>query len=192
MYHDPALVSFKIAMTNITQQNCDAVYVFSTFLVAYAWASSDGTGNLFFSDPPMSDGGENTAEWVRLLRGCRTLLEGCYDWVMAGHSKIFMQLYNEQPAIFDLPDEDAAKFAVLETLCMYNLFRFTFIFRTLGAVISSHLHPRNVLMPSVSPKRIYERVLLKLFSGSPQSNFTPSEITCLSESLTHLKEAYAM
>jgi hypothetical protein len=147
MYHDPALASFKIAMTNITPQNCDAVYVFSTFLVAYAWASSDGTGNLFFADPPICDGGESTAEWVRLLRGCRTLLKDCFDWVMAGHSKIFLQLYNEQPAIFDLPDEDRAKFAALETLCKRTWSLTFFGLLLLDLIISSGLKFRETSYP---------------------------------------------
>jgi hypothetical protein len=83
LYHDPALASFKVALQAVTRENCDAVYIFSTFLVAYAWASSEGKGNIFFADEEEEDyggdGGRGTAEWVRLLRGSRTLLRGCYD-----------------------------------------------------------------------------------------------------------------
>jgi hypothetical protein len=37
--------------------------------------------------------------------------------VMDGPVRTFIQLYNDQPKFFDLPEEDAARFAALETLC---------------------------------------------------------------------------
>lgn len=125
-------------MTNITPQNCDAVYVFSTFLVAYAWASSDGTGNLFFADPEGRES-ESTAEWVRLLRGCRTLIRRCYDWVMVGHRETFLEVYNGQPMVSELEAEDAAKFAALETLCKFirSLLLILFLMRHVGTLSSA-------------------------------------------------------
>ena len=102
-------------MNRITPENCDAVYIFSTFLVVHAWASSDGTGNVFFAED-----GSDTAEWVRLLRGCRTLLRDCYEWVMKGHAKTFLQLYNGLEPDFTLREEDRERLDGLETLCEFS------------------------------------------------------------------------
>ncbi|KAH8768713.1 hypothetical protein F5882DRAFT_442365 [Hyaloscypha sp. PMI_1271] len=118
-YHDVALKGFKQELGSITKENCEALYVFSTFLVVCAWAGSEGKGNLFFSERE-GEGAEGeeggTAEWVNLLRGSRTLARDCYAWVMDGPVRTFIQLYNDQPKFFDLPEEDTARFAALETL----------------------------------------------------------------------------
>ena len=37
--------------------------------------------------------------------------------VMDGPVRTFIQLYNDQHKFFDLPEEDTARFAALETLC---------------------------------------------------------------------------
>lgn len=71
---------FQIAMTNITADNCDACFAFSSIIAAYAWASSDQTGDLFFPDPSASDGRINV-EWVSLLRGVYTLLMVAGEWM---------------------------------------------------------------------------------------------------------------
>jgi len=48
--------------------------------------------------------------------------------VMDGPVRTFIQLYNDQPKFFDLPEEDTARFAALETLCKLHdhLFHFSF------------------------------------------------------------------
>jgi hypothetical protein len=83
-YHDVALKGFKQELGSITKENCEALYVFSTFLVVCAWAGSEGKGSLFFSDgDEEGEGAEGqeggTAEWVNLLRGSRTLARDCYE-----------------------------------------------------------------------------------------------------------------
>jgi hypothetical protein len=40
-HHDIGLRMFRIAMANITPENCDACFAFSSIIAAYAWASSD-------------------------------------------------------------------------------------------------------------------------------------------------------
>ena len=77
-YHDFALRGFKTELGRLGRENYEAVYVFSTFLVVCAWAGSEGRGNLFFAEGE-GDGVEGTAEWVRLLRGSRTLVRDCFD-----------------------------------------------------------------------------------------------------------------
>jgi hypothetical protein len=39
--------------------------------------------------------------------------------VMEEPIRTILLLYNDQPKIFDLPEEDAVKFAALETLCTW-------------------------------------------------------------------------
>lgn len=40
--------------------------------------------------------------------------------LIEGQVRVFLQLYNDQPKFVDLPAEDAARFAALETLCTYR------------------------------------------------------------------------
>lgn len=41
---------------------------------------------------------------------------------MAGRSRTFLEVYNGQPMVSELPAEDTAKFAALETLCKFTRF----------------------------------------------------------------------
>ncbi|KAE9364670.1 hypothetical protein N431DRAFT_474255 [Stipitochalara longipes BDJ] len=113
-YHSFALRGFKEELGKLNRENYEALFMFSTFLVARTWASGEGRGDLFFSDGEREE--EGIVEWMRFLRGSRMLVRDCYDWIMAGPCKIFVLLYNDQPQFFDLPEEDAVRFGVLETL----------------------------------------------------------------------------
>jgi hypothetical protein len=88
-HHDIGLRLFRLAMSNITSQNCDACLAFSTIVAAYGWASSNQTGNLFFSDTPTSEG-EPKVEWASLLRGVNTLLETAGEWMTSSSLKLIL------------------------------------------------------------------------------------------------------
>lgn len=89
VHHDIALRGFRSAMSNITPQNCDACLAFSTIIAAYAWASSNGTGTLFFSDLSVGEETSNV-EWSGLLRGVLTLLNVAAEWMASSSLKLIL------------------------------------------------------------------------------------------------------
>lgn len=113
-HHDIALKLFNISKDGVTQENCDACFTFSALIVTYAWASSNGTYNLFFN--PASAEAQETVEWVRLVRGISTLLECSYEWVKAGPLGALLSAPNiciENPQI---SSDDTSRFTSLERL----------------------------------------------------------------------------
>jgi len=81
---------FQNAMSNITPENCDACFAFSTSIAAYAWASSDQTGDLFFSNTSGIEG-EGNVEWVSLLRGVCTLIKAAGEWMANSSMSLIIQ-----------------------------------------------------------------------------------------------------
>jgi hypothetical protein len=67
-HHDLALGPFQRAMANITAANANQLWVFSTLLMAFTYASYRSTEHLFpFSESPTD---EVTSNWMLCLRGC--------------------------------------------------------------------------------------------------------------------------
>ncbi|TVY80569.1 Sterol uptake control protein [Lachnellula suecica] len=82
-HHDMGLKLFRTAISNgITPENCDACFTFSAIVAAYAWASSDQSYDLFFSDASSEE--TSTVEWASLLRGVYTLLKAAGGWMING------------------------------------------------------------------------------------------------------------
>lgn len=89
---------FQLAMSNITPQNCEACFAFSSLIAAYAWASSDQTGDLFFSEVASSDEKFNV-EWVSLLRGVHVLLIAAGEWMTTSPMQLMLQPRHIDPEI---------------------------------------------------------------------------------------------
>jgi hypothetical protein len=89
-HHEIGLRMFQVAMTNITPENCDACFAFSSIIAAHAWASSDQTGDVFFPDLSASSERINV-EWVSLLRGVHTLLIAAGEWMASGPMRLMLQ-----------------------------------------------------------------------------------------------------
>ncbi|KAF2670624.1 hypothetical protein BT63DRAFT_243480 [Microthyrium microscopicum] len=79
-HHELGLSKFRIAMSNITPENCDACLAFSTLIAAYAWASSNQAADLFFSDTSTFEE-DSQIEWASLLRGVYILLNATFEWM---------------------------------------------------------------------------------------------------------------
>ncbi|KUJ13438.1 uncharacterized protein LY89DRAFT_622311 [Mollisia scopiformis] len=114
-HHDLGLHMFQTAMTCITPQNCDACFAFSSIIAAYAWASSNETGDLFFSDLSTS---EVNVEWVSLLRGVHTLLQVAGEWMTNGPMSLMLQDRHIDPELANAVDSEvSAKLIALRQLC---------------------------------------------------------------------------
>jgi hypothetical protein len=100
LHHDVGVKGFRIAMSDIAPENCDACLAFSTIVAAYAWASSDRTGDLFFSDKLASEE-QSHVEWASLLRGVFTLLGAAEEWMSSSSLKMILH----PPSMTTLPVE---------------------------------------------------------------------------------------
>ncbi|KAE8445871.1 hypothetical protein EG329_012794 [Mollisiaceae sp. DMI_Dod_QoI] len=101
-------------MSNITPENCDACFAFSSIIAAYAWASSNQTGNLFFSDLSTS---EANVEWVNLVRGVHTLLQVAGEWMATSSMSLLLQPRHIDPELARAVDpEVSAKLTSLSQL----------------------------------------------------------------------------
>lgn len=115
-HHDTGLRMFQAAMNNLSPQNCEACFTFSSIIATYAWASSDQTGDLFFSDPSVSEGKSNV-EWVNLLRGVYTLLQAAGEWMASGSFQSILQPRSTNPEEVRAADPEVdAKLAALSQL----------------------------------------------------------------------------
>lgn len=113
-HHDIGLRMFQIAMSNITPQNCDACFAFSSIIAAYAWASSNQSGDLFFSDSSAAEESFNV-EWVSLLRGVHTLLQVAGEWMADGSMRLLLQPRHMDHELARAADPEAS--AKLTALC---------------------------------------------------------------------------
>ncbi|CZR52286.1 uncharacterized protein PAC_02163 [Phialocephala subalpina] len=115
LHHTAGVILFRSTMPNITAENCDACFAFSTLLVIYAWSSSCQTGDLFFVDSLKTDGG--TVEWVVLLRSCHNLLRLACTWLKDGPLRCLLLLQTEEPGLPAVPEiENSSKFRELAAL----------------------------------------------------------------------------
>lgn len=103
-HHDTGLTLFKIAMSNITPENCDACFAFSSITAAYAWASSDQSGDLFFLESSAC----GDVEWVSLLRGVHTLLKVAGEWMEGGAMKLMLQPRHLEPELARAMDPEVS------------------------------------------------------------------------------------
>lgn len=113
-HHQSALSLFRLALLNITAENCDACFAFSSFLFVYAWASSGGTGDLFFTDTSGLEEDGAPIDWFQLLRGAFTLLITFWANMEKGPLSPILKLWEgpeEPPA--QTSREDDAKFSSL-------------------------------------------------------------------------------
>jgi hypothetical protein len=115
-HHEIGLRLFQIAMSNITPQNCEACFAFSSIIAAYAWASSEQTGDLFFSETSASEQ-KSRIEWVSLLRGVHTLLKASGEWMTTSSMRSMLQSRRMDPELARAFDpEGNAKLAALSQL----------------------------------------------------------------------------
>lgn len=116
-HHQNALSLFRSALSNVTIENCDACFAFSSILAIYAWASSGGTGDLFFIGTSRLEQDVGPIEWFQLLRGASTLLKTFWADMEKGPLSPILKLWegSEEPPDQTSPEDDA-KFLTLMRL----------------------------------------------------------------------------
>lgn len=115
-HYDKAINTYRQAMSNVTRQNCEVLFGFSTFVAIYSWVSSDFSGDLFFVDPA-AEGTDNNIAYVHLLRGILPLLEVSHQWLINGPLEYFLTtLEYEIQEKEEVVAASSAKFDALDRL----------------------------------------------------------------------------
>lgn len=80
MQQDRALTAVRSAMSNVTRENCDALFVFSTSVIIFTFAQPRVPDTLLF----IGSQDQGMAEWLLLIRGVHTIIRSARDWIAAG------------------------------------------------------------------------------------------------------------
>src|SRR6266536_3182698 len=73
-----ALPAFRSEATNITEQNCAAVFAFSRLVIVYAMAAPHPSDGVLFVG---SGGAGCIPEWLHLFRGTFAILQSIGHWI---------------------------------------------------------------------------------------------------------------
>jgi hypothetical protein len=71
-------------MTEVNEKNCHAWFAFSTMLFTQAWASQDLSKPNYLFFPPVEGAVEGQVQWVKLIRGTHTILDGKWSVLAQG------------------------------------------------------------------------------------------------------------
>lgn len=88
-----ALQLFQSAISDLTPENCQACFAFTTIMFTFAWTSQDSNlpNHLFFGPDCSED--ESTfphSQWVRLYRGSHIILKNSWEDLFRGPFKVLL------------------------------------------------------------------------------------------------------
>jgi len=200
-YHNVGLRLFRVAVSDITRDNCDACFAYASILVVYTWASSDQSGDLFFSGTTNAAGGNPTTELAVLLRGVQTLLSTSGEWIANGSMKLMLY-----PFAMDLElamqanPEVTAKLAALSGLWDYSSDTFSIteveglnetlslLHEAHGLIISSSDHfPVDIISIALAwPIRMPESFLVMVNQLKPEALIVLAHYSLLLKYVNHV------
>ena len=96
---DAALSAFRSIMSSIGESNCDAFFGLSSLIVVYGFASpkaSDSLGMFSYS-------GQDSDEWLPLIRGVNSILQSVWPWAKKGRLSGLLHDHQQEPPQTDLP-----------------------------------------------------------------------------------------
>lgn len=104
MQQDRALAGVRSAMSNVTKENCDALFVFSTTVIVFTFAQPRVPGTLIF----IGSEDEDTAERLLLIRGVHSILMSAWDWISVGPISALLKSgrYRSPPEFLGPPESD--------------------------------------------------------------------------------------
>ena len=109
---DAALSTFRSIMSSIGESNCDAFFGLSSLIVVYGFASpkaSDSLGMFNYS-------GQDSDEWLPLIRGVNSILQSVWRWVKNGRLSGLLHDHAQEPPKTDLPAVLKDQLANLENM----------------------------------------------------------------------------
>jgi Fungal specific transcription factor domain/Fungal Zn(2)-Cys(6) binuclear cluster domain len=112
-YQTVALAGFRSAMTNLTEENCNAVFAFSCMVAIHSFASPRKQGALGLTATGDEHG---AAQWVHCVRGTFELVKWAWKWLEKGYMMpLFRTTDAANPA--DLEADVSNRLASLLRLC---------------------------------------------------------------------------
>ena len=101
---DLALSAVRPAMSNVTKENCDALFIFSTIVLVLTFAQPCVPGTLVFTEPR----DQGMSEWLSLIRGVHSILISAWDWIEGGKISPILKSggYRTPPEFLGPPESD--------------------------------------------------------------------------------------
>lgn len=110
---DAALGSFRAIMSNMDESNCDAFFALSSLIVVYGFGSpmsSDSLGMFSYN-------GQDSDEWLPLIRGVNSILQTVWPWIKNGRLSGLLHDHQQEPPQKELPNVLDEQLSQLEKLC---------------------------------------------------------------------------
>jgi hypothetical protein len=100
-HQDIAIGPFRKAMGNINAENCNAMFTFSSIIVAYGLASAQNPMDLLLSNT----GDGSVAEWLLLLRGTSSIILTAWAYLEAGPMAPALEQVDKPPMNTENPND---------------------------------------------------------------------------------------
>lgn len=98
-------------MKEINEANCHAFFALSSLIIVYAFASSQTVQS------PTSENDHMLSEWPPLVRGCNSILQTVWPWLMKGDLRGLFEDKLEARSCSKLPDAVDAQLNHLSEVC---------------------------------------------------------------------------
>lgn len=107
-HHERAVRGIAACLTNISRENCDALFVTSCMVVIFSFLAPR------INEPSLGYGHSpgHIAPWIPLLRGVKSILQQGHDWVMTGPLSPLLKQYK----VSQTEDPDPETERVLQSL----------------------------------------------------------------------------
>ena len=104
MQQDRALTAVRSAMSNVTKENCDALFIFSTTVIVFTFAQPRVPGTLLF----IGSQDQGMPEWLLLIRGVHSIIVSTWDWIAEGPISPILKSgrYRSSPEYLGPPESD--------------------------------------------------------------------------------------
>ncbi|MCJ1274391.1 hypothetical protein MMC21_002187 [Puttea exsequens] len=110
---DAALGTFRAIMSNMDESNCDAFFALSSLIVVYGFDSPKSSDSLGM----FSYNGQDSDEWLPLIRGVNSILQTVWPWIKNGRLSGLLHDHQQEPPQKQLPDVLDEQLSHLEKLC---------------------------------------------------------------------------
>lgn len=110
---DSAISSFRSVMSNMDESNCDAFFGLSSLIVVYGFESPKNSNSLGM----FNYSGQDSDEWLPLIRGVNSILFNVWPWIKNGRLKGLLHDHEQEPPQKRLPDILNDQLSHLENLC---------------------------------------------------------------------------
>ncbi|KAH8879161.1 hypothetical protein GQ53DRAFT_672670 [Thozetella sp. PMI_491] len=175
IHQDLAIGPFQRAMKDITTENGNQLFAFSTLLIVFNFASSRAPEELL----PSLDGGSQTgiANWISCLRGCYSIHQAARLHIQAGPLGF---LITEGRKLFDvlssgivpLPEDDKSLLQITEGVMMLPSVRSSTTLDEMDSYVEAIAKLRNYLAVSTMDQSpVMRRAITSMWAATISETF---------------------